>query len=65
METNAKNNQNTQGQGFQAEPRIFLSRDGEYLIHVLPGNMIVRKHIDFYKKVLGMEFVPKPKRTVA
>ncbi len=65
METEQKNKQNDQGQGFFAEPRVFLSKDGEYLIHVLPGNMRVRKHVNFYKKVLGMEFTPKTKREAA
>ena len=66
METETKQIQkNNQGQGFFAEPRIFLTKDGEYLIHVLPGNMIVRKHVNFYKKILGMEFVPKAKPIAA
>jgi len=36
-----------------------LSRDGEYLTLVLPGNMLVRKHVNFYKKLLGVPFTPK------
>lgn len=58
---NYEKNQSNQSQGFRAEPRIFLSKDGEYLIHVPPENMIVRKHVNFYKKVLSMDFVLKPK----
>ena len=46
-------------QGVFAQPRVSLSRDGEYLLHFLPGNMIVRKHVNFYKKILGQEFIPK------
>ena len=58
-------NNNTQGfqgnnQGFIAQPRVFLSRDGEYLIHIVPGG-VIRKHINFYKKILGQEFTPKAK----
>lgn len=61
---NQNNNQNQEqntnrSQGFYAEPRFFLSRDGEYLTIVLPGNMFVRKHINFYKKLLGVPFTPK------
>jgi len=49
---NQNNNQkqeqtNSRNQGFFAEPRFFLSRDGEYLTISLPGNMFVRKHINF------------------
>jgi len=50
---------NNQNQGFFAQPRAFLSRDGEYLTLVLPGNMLVRKHVNFYKKLLGVPFTPK------
>ena len=46
-------------QGFFAEPRVFLSRDGEHLVIALPGNMLVRKHVNFYKKILGVPFTPK------
>lgn len=52
-------NQNAPTQGFFAEPRIALSRDGQYLLHFLPGNMVVRKHINLYKKILGVPYVPK------
>ena len=51
-----KTNNNTQptqttnvSQGFFAEPRAFLSNDGQYLTLVLPGNMRVRKHVNFFK----------------
>ena len=59
MEQDSKPNQNKQAQGFYAEPRVFLSKDGEYLIHFLPGNMIVRKHVNFYLKILGKNFTPR------
>ena len=48
-------------QGFYAQPRVYLSRDGEYVVHVLPGNMIVRKHVNFYKAILGVPYTPKSK----
>ena len=48
-----------QKQGFFAEPRITLSKDGQYVLHFLPGNMIVRKHVNLYKKILGIAFEPK------
>lgn len=61
MEQN-NNTQALQGnnQGFIAQPRVFLSRDGEYLVHIVPGGMI-RKHVNYYKKILGQEFSPKAK----
>lgn len=66
METNENQNQTSQVQGFMAEPKVYLSKDGEYLVHLLPGNMVVRKHVNFYKKVLGVEFAPKKaKKSVA
>ncbi len=66
MDTN-KNQAQTQDsnpkQGFFAEPRVALSKDGEYLLHFLPGNMIVRKHINLYKKILGIAYSPKATTT--
>ena len=56
MEQNTNNTQ-TNNQGFFAQPRAFLK--GEYLTLVLPGNMIVRKHVNFYKAILGVPFTPK------
>lgn len=41
------------------EPRAFLSRDGEYVTLVLPGNLLIRKHVHFFKKVMGIPFTPK------
>ena len=65
METNAATTQSTQAQGFYAQPQIFLSKDGEYLIHLLPGNQRIRLHVNLYKKIMGVAFVPKAKRTAA
>lgn len=50
---------NNQNQGFIADVRAYLSKDGEYLTLVLPGNMRVRKHVNFLKKILGVPFTPK------
>ncbi len=36
IETNTKKTEGAQVEGFRAEPRVFLSKDGEYLITVLP-----------------------------
>jgi hypothetical protein len=65
METNIETNQRSQAQGFYAQPRIFMSKDGEYLIHVLPGNQRIRMHVNLYKKIMGINFVPKSKRPAA
>lgn len=62
MEQNNNSSQalgSNQIQAVFAQPRITLSKDGEYLLHFLPGNVIVRKHINFYKKILGIPFIPK------
>ena len=43
------NSNNAQTQGFQAPIRAYLSKDGQYLTHVLPGGMRITKHVNFYK----------------
>ena len=45
--------------GSYIQPRAYLSKDGEYLTLVLPGNMVVRKHVNYFKAILGVEFNPK------
>lgn len=42
--------------GLYAQPRVYLSRDGEYLVMVLPGNMLVRKHVNYFKQILGIPY---------
>lgn len=44
--------------GLVARPVIYLSRDGQYLIHRVLG-IRVSKHINFYKSIFGAEFTPK------
>ena len=58
METNQNNSTQDQGKatGFYAQPRAYLSRDKQYLTLVLPGNMLVRKHVNFFKAVMGLPF---------
>jgi hypothetical protein len=46
-------------QGFLSEVRGYISKDGEYLTLVLPGNMRVRKHRNWFLSMLGVPFVPK------
>lgn len=46
-------------QGFHSDVRAFLSRDGEYLTLVLPGNMRVTKHKNWYLSLLKQEWTPK------
>ena len=60
METKQAKSQN-QDQRFFANPRAYLSKDGEYLSLVLPGNLVVRKHVNFFKSVMGLPFTPKAK----
>ena len=60
-ETQAQNSNSAPAQGFYAQPRAYLSKDGEYLTLVLPGNMIVRKHVNFFKAILGVPYTAKTK----
>lgn len=46
--------------GLIARPSIYLSRDGNYLIHNTLGTRI-SKHINYYKQILGAEYTPKTK----
>ena len=54
-------NTNTQAeakvQGQFVEPKAYLK--GEYLTLVIDGNILVRKHVNYFKKILGIEFTPK------
>jgi len=53
-----KNSERPNVYGFIARPNVYLSRDGEYLIHRVPGFKVAR-HVNYYKKILGLEFSPK------
>lgn len=44
--------------GLVARPAIYLTKDGQYLIHQVLG-VRVSKHVNYYKKILGAEFIPK------
>ena len=44
--------------GLVARPSIYLSKDGNYLIHSVLGARI-SKHINYYKQILGAEYTPK------
>jgi len=46
--------------GFIAKPNVYLSRDGQYLIHRVL-DIRVCKPVNFYKSILGLEFTPKAK----
>ena len=62
MESNNKQTQDNQVRAQYTEPKVFLTKDSEYLIHLLPGNVLIRKHRNFYLKVLGLKFQPKVKQ---
>ena len=62
--TNTTSNPRRQDRRFYAEPQAYISQDGEYLTLVLPGNLAVRKHVNFFKSVLGVPFIPKAKSRV-
>lgn len=61
METKQKKSKKSKSQAVFADPKAYLSKDGEYLSLVLPGNLIVRKHVNFFKAVMGLPFTPKAK----
>ncbi len=44
--------------GLVARPSIYLSKDGNYLIHRVLGTRI-SKHVNYYKVILGAEYTPK------
>lgn len=51
--------QKTQTQGFIANPKVFKSKDGESIIHWLPGGMKIELPVNLYKSIFGVEFVRK------
>ena len=44
--------------GLVARPVIYLTKDGEYLIHRVLG-IRVSKHVNYYKRIFNAEFTPK------
>lgn len=61
METNQSQNQAAVAptRATFVQPRTYLSKDREYLTLVLPGNVIVRKHVNFFKAAMGLAFEKK------
>lgn len=58
MNTQNNNTQaETKAQSQFVEPKAYLK--GEYLTLVIGGNIVIRKHVNYYKKILGIEFTPK------
>ncbi len=50
--------------GLVARPVIYLSKDGQYLIHRVLG-IRVSKHINYYKVILGATFTSKARDLTA
>ncbi len=46
--------------GLVARPAIYLTKDGQYLIHRVLG-VRISKHVNYYRKILGADFIPKTK----
>ncbi|MBK7889995.1 MAG: hypothetical protein IPJ84_03855 [Bdellovibrionales bacterium] len=44
--------------GLVARPVLFLSEDGNYLIHSVLG-IRISKHVNYYKQILGVSYTPK------
>ena len=60
MNSNQEANQSQKGQF--VEPKVF--KKGDYITLALPGNILVRKHINYFKQILGVPFIPVPKGPV-
>lgn len=43
--------------GLIAKPSVYLSQDGQYLVHRVLG-VRVSKHINYYKRILRVDFTP-------
>jgi hypothetical protein len=44
--------------GLVARPVIYLTKDGQYLIHRVLG-IRVSKHVNYYRQIFKAEFIPK------
>ena len=33
--------------------RIYLAKDGQYLLHILPDGSILRRHVNYYRRILA------------
>lgn len=49
----------TQTKGNFVEPKVYLSKDGEFITLVLPGNQLVRKHVNYFKAIMKIPFIAK------
>lgn len=56
--TEMKNSENVIRPTFE-EPKVRLSKDGQYLTLILPNSVRVRKHVNYFKAILGISFVAK------
>ena len=52
---NTNQNQDSQTRGVFVEPKVYLSKDRNYITLVIPGtNFIVRKSCNYFKAVMGL-----------
>jgi len=56
---NSKQEANQSPKGQFVEPKVF--KKGDYITLALPGNILVRKHVNYFKQILGVQFVPVTK----
>ncbi len=56
--TEVKNAENVIRPNFE-EPKVLLSKDGQYLTLILSNNVRIRKHVNYFKAILGVPFVAK------
>lgn len=54
MKTNNQESASQNAQGLTVNPKVYLSRDGKYLIHSVLG-IRISKHVNYYKRILNVE----------
>ena len=58
----SESNSRTTTLGLVARPVIYLTKDGQYLIHRVLG-IRVSKHINYYKQIFGATYTPAAPKT--
>lgn len=59
MKTKNQSNLVQNTNGFILNPKVHLSKDGNYLIHSVLG-IRISKHVNYYKKILSSEANSEP-----
>jgi len=51
---NSNQNPDNQNRAVFVEPKVYLSKNRNYITLVLPGNILVRKPCNYFKAVMGL-----------